>query len=56
MIFAKVSWFLALGYDFLARSSFIFRKDHEKCEFEVHEVFAVDVLISTGEGKVWRDF
>nr|XP_019942625.1 PREDICTED: proliferation-associated protein 2G4 isoform X2 [Paralichthys olivaceus] len=27
------------------------RKDHEKAEFEVHEVFAVDVLISTGEGK-----
>lgn len=28
------------------------RKDHEKAEFEVHEVYAVDVLISTGEGKV----
>ena len=27
------------------------RKDHEKCEFEVHEVYAVDILISTGEGK-----
>ncbi|GFT09780.1 proliferation-associated protein 2G4 [Nephila pilipes] len=27
------------------------RKEHEKCEFEVHEVYAVDVLISTGEGK-----
>ncbi|KAG7257303.1 hypothetical protein CRUP_031805 [Coryphaenoides rupestris] len=27
------------------------RKDHEKTEFEVHEVYAVDVLISTGEGK-----
>jgi len=27
------------------------RKDHEKCEFDVHEVYAVDVLISTGEGK-----
>lgn len=30
----------------------IVRKDHEKAEFEVHEVYAVDVLISTGEGKV----
>lgn len=30
----------------------IARKDHEKAEFEVHEVYAVDVLISTGEGKV----
>ena len=30
----------------------IFRKDHEKAEFEVHEVYAVDVLISSGEGKV----
>lgn len=28
------------------------RKDHEKAEFEVHEVYAVDVLVSTGEGKV----
>ncbi|XP_061112593.1 proliferation-associated protein 2G4-like isoform X2 [Conger conger] len=27
------------------------RKDHEKAEFEVNEVYAVDVLISTGEGK-----
>jgi curved DNA binding protein len=27
------------------------RKDHEKCEFELHEVYAIDVLISTGEGK-----
>lgn len=27
------------------------RKDHEKCEFEIHEVYAVDVLVSTGEGK-----
>lgn len=30
----------------------VFRKDHEKAEFEVHEVYAIDVLISTGEGKV----
>lgn len=28
------------------------RKEHEKCEFDVHEVYAIDVLISTGEGKV----
>ncbi|TRY54340.1 hypothetical protein DNTS_021314 [Danionella cerebrum] len=27
------------------------RKDHEKAEFQVHEVYAVDVLVSTGEGK-----
>ncbi|XP_077428917.1 proliferation-associated protein 2G4-like [Vanacampus margaritifer] len=27
------------------------RKDHEKAEFDMHEVYAVDVLISTGEGK-----
>lgn len=26
------------------------KKEHEKCEFEVHEVYAMDVLISTGEG------
>ncbi len=28
------------------------RKEHERCEFEVHEVYAIDVLISSGEGKV----
>merc|ERR1712226_461985 len=27
------------------------RKDHKKCEFELHEVYGVDILISTGEGK-----
>lgn len=27
------------------------RKDHAKCEFAVHDVFAVDILISTGDGK-----
>lgn len=26
------------------------RKEHEKCDFDVHEVYAMDVLISTGEG------
>jgi len=26
-------------------------KTHERCEFEMHEVYAIDVLISTGEGK-----
>ncbi|NXY12381.1 PA2G4 protein, partial [Pteruthius melanotis] len=32
-------------------SPFSRRKDHEKAEFEVHEVYAVDVLVSSGEGK-----
>ncbi|ESO09959.1 hypothetical protein HELRODRAFT_156370 [Helobdella robusta] len=27
------------------------RKEYEKCEFEVHEVYAIDVIVSTGEGK-----
>lgn len=27
------------------------KKSHEKCEFEVNEVYAIDVLVSTGEGK-----
>lgn len=27
------------------------RKEHTKCEFAVHEVYAVDVLVSTGDGK-----
>jgi len=29
-----------------------FRKEHEKCEFDVHEVYGIDVLVSTGDGKV----
>jgi len=28
------------------------KKEHEKCEFELHDVYAIDILISTGEGKV----
>ncbi|CAG2199946.1 proliferation-associated protein 2G4-like [Mytilus galloprovincialis] len=27
------------------------KKEHDKCEFDVHEVYAVDVLVSSGEGK-----
>lgn len=27
------------------------KKSHEKCKFEVNEVYAVDILISTGDGK-----
>lgn len=27
------------------------KKSHDKCTFEVNEVYAIDVLISTGEGK-----
>ena len=28
------------------------RKEHEKCTFDMHEVYAIDVLISSGEGVV----
>lgn len=28
------------------------KKEHEKCEFAVHEVYAIDVVITTGDGKV----
>ena len=28
------------------------KKEHEKCDFDLHEVYAMDVLISTGEGLV----
>jgi len=27
------------------------KKDHKKCEFELHEVYGVDILISSGDGK-----
>ena len=27
------------------------RREHERCEFDVHEVYGIDVLVSTGEGK-----
>ena len=33
-----------------SRLSFL-RKEHEKCEFDVHEVYAIDILVSTGDGK-----
>uniref|UniRef100_W8AJM9 Proliferation-associated protein 2G4 n=2 Tax=Ceratitis capitata TaxID=7213 RepID=W8AJM9_CERCA len=26
------------------------RKEHEKCTFETHEVYAIDVIVSSGEG------
>lgn len=26
------------------------RKEHEKCDFDLHEVYAIDVLVSSGEG------
>ncbi|XP_037955307.1 proliferation-associated protein 2G4 [Teleopsis dalmanni] len=26
------------------------KKEHEKCTFETHEVYAIDVIVSTGEG------
>ncbi|KAH8418218.1 hypothetical protein KR222_001065 [Zaprionus bogoriensis] len=26
------------------------RKEHEKCNFETHEVYAIDVIVSSGEG------
>lgn len=28
------------------------KKEHEKFEFQTHEVYAMDVLVSTGEGVV----
>lgn len=27
------------------------KKDHKKCDFEEHEVYAIDILISSGDGK-----
>ena len=32
------------------------RKEHEKCTFETHEVYAIDVIVSTGEGLVSTSF
>ena len=32
------------------------RKEHEKSTFELHEVYAIDVLVSTGEGVVSSNF
>ena len=42
-----VAWVWTLIFFF----PFFSRKDHAKCEFAVHDVFAVDILISTGDGK-----
>jgi len=27
------------------------KKEHDSCEFEVHEVYGIDILISSGDGK-----
>lgn len=27
------------------------RREHKSCEFELHEAYAIDIIISTGEGK-----
>ena len=32
---------------------YVFRKELKKCEFELYEAYCMDVIISTGEGKVW---
>ena len=40
-----------MSVDFNFFFPFFSRKDHAKCEFAVHDVFAVDILISTGDGK-----
>lgn len=28
------------------------RREHKSCEFELHEAYAIDIIISSGEGKV----
>ena len=30
----------------------VLRREHKSCEFELHEVYAIDVIVSTGDGKV----
>lgn len=47
-----VSDLVSVMFFLTIESTCVHRKDHEKAEFEVHEVYAVDVLISSGEGKV----
>ena len=32
------------------------RREQEKHEFDVHEVYGIDVIISTGEGRVSTTF
>ena len=32
------------------------RKEHDKYDFDLHEVYAIDVLISTGEGQGTQSF
>lgn len=29
-----------------------YRREHKSCEFELHEAYAIDIIVSTGEGKV----
>ena len=30
----------------------IIRREHKSFEFEMHEAYAIDIIVSTGEGKV----
>jgi len=30
----------------------MYRKELKKCEFELYEAYCMDVIVSTGEGKV----
>lgn len=50
--FELIVCLVQVGLCFISLYLFQSRKDHEKAEFEVHEVYAIDVLISSGEGKV----
>lgn len=55
MLFVYLSFLLSsemiLG-SYLHNYFLFFRKEHESCEFEVHEVYAIDILVSSGDGKV----
>ena len=40
------------GFSLQVVHYYLYRREHKTCEFELHDVFAVDVIVSTGDGKV----
>ena len=47
--FQKISF--SINLNSISLLWYVFRKDHKKVEFELHEVYGVDVYVSSGDGK-----
>jgi len=48
LILSKKIHLFSFGFCFCS----LFRREHKSCEFEMHEAYAIDIIVSSGEGKV----